>query len=55
MFSPNYGFRKNWLNKSLNTPFSEDPLTSNKVRVTKHRRNLIYTTFTRLIDHCEGN
>ena len=55
MFFPNYGLRKNWLNKSLNTTISEDPLTSNKVRGTKHCQNPIYTTFTRFIDHSESN
>ena len=55
MFFPNYGFRKTCLTKCLSTTVPDDPSTSNKVRVTKRCRNLIYTTLTKFIDHRETN
>ena len=53
MYFRNFGLRKTWLNKSLKCPLSEDPLTSNMLKRTKHCINLNRTTFTIFIDHCE--
>ena len=36
MYFRNFGLRKTWLNKSLKCPLSEDPLTSNMLKRTKH-------------------
>ena len=35
MYFPNYGVRETLLNKCLNSPVSDDPLTSNTVRTTR--------------------
>ena len=50
-----YGRRNTWLDKSLKTPVSEDPWTSNMVNGPKHGWNLNYSTITIFIDPCEGN
>ena len=36
MYFRNFGLRKTWLNKSLKCPLSEDLLTSNMLKRTKH-------------------
>ena len=51
----NYGRRKTWLDKYLKSPVSEDPSTSNMVNGLKIGWSLNESTFTKFIDHCEGN
>ena len=46
---------KNMLDKSLKSPFSEDPLTNDMVNGPKHCWNLNDSTFTVFIDPFEGN
>ena len=36
MYFLTYALRKTWLHKCLNSPVSEDPLTSNIVNGSKH-------------------
>ena len=55
MYFENYGFQKTWLDNCLKSPVSENPSTSNMVRGPKHCWNLNDNTFTKLIDHGEGN
>ena len=55
MYFRNYGHGNTWLDKSLKSLVSEDPLTSNVVNEPKHCFNLNESTFTIFIDHCEGN
>ena len=50
-----YGLQNTCLGKCLKSPLSEDPLTTKVVNRTKHCFNLEKRTFTRSIDHCEGN
>ena len=47
---PKLRTRKKWLNKSLRSVVSKDPLTSHIVRETKHCWNLSHTSFTNFID-----
>ena len=49
------GLRKTQLDKSLKSPVSEEPLTSNMVNGPKHSWNLNDSSFTRFTDPCEGN
>ena len=46
---------KTWLDKSLKSPVSENPSTSNMVNVPKHGWNLHHSTFIIFIDQCQGN
>ena len=46
---------KNVVKKCLKSPVSEDPSTSNMVRVTRQCWNLKHTNATMFFDHCEGN
>ena len=55
MYFQNYGFQKTWLDQSLKIPVSEDPTKRNMVNATKHCWNLKDSTFTILIDQCQGN
>ena len=55
MYFRNYGLRKRWLDKCLESPVYEDPSKSNMVNGPKHCCNLDDDTFTILIDHCERN
>ena len=54
MYFRNYGLRKKWLNKSLKNPVSEDTSGSGMVNGNKHCWNLNDTSFSIVIDHCEG-
>ena len=55
MYSRNYGLRKTCLNKNVKDPVSKDTPTSGMVNRKKHCGNLEDTTFSIVIDHCEGN
>ena len=55
MYFRNYGLRKNWLDKVLKTPVSDDPSISNMLNGLKHVFNMDDSTFTIFIDHCEHN
>ena len=44
-----------WLDESLKSPVSEDPSTSNMVKMPKHCWNLNDSAFTVFIDPCENN
>ena len=55
MYFWNYRPRKWWLEKCLKGPGSEDPSTSDMVNGPKHSWNLMASTFTIFIGHCEGN
>ena len=55
MYFRNYGLRKTCLNKSLKNPVSEDTPPSGMVNGKKQCSNLEDTTFSIIIDHCEGN
>ena len=46
---------KRWSDKSLKSPVSEDPSTSNMVNVPRHCWNLHDSTFIEFINHFEGN
>ena len=46
---------KTWLGKCLKSPVSEDPSTSNMVKMPKHCWNLPHSTFIIFVHHCEGN
>ena len=46
---------KTWSDKSLKSPNSEDPSTSNKVNVPKHCSPLHQSIFIIFIDHCQVN
>ena len=46
---------KAWSDKSLKTPVSPNPSTSNMVNVPKHCWNLYHSTFIPLIDHSQVN
>ena len=54
-----YTFPKIWtpqdMAKCLKSPVSVDHLTGNVVNVPKHYFNLNDSTFTKFIDHVEGN
>ena len=47
------GLRRTWVDKSLKSPVSEDPWTSNMVNGSKDYSNLSHSTFTIFIDPCE--
>ena len=51
----NCGLRKIWLHQCIKSPVSTDPSESNIVNAPKHCWNLNGSTFTRFLDHCEGN
>ena len=55
MYFRNYGRRKTWLDEYLKSLVWEDPSTGNMVNGSKHWFNLNSSTFTILIDNCEGN
>ena len=55
MYFRNYRLGKTWLDKCLKCPVSDNPLRENLVNGPKHRFNFNGSTFTRFIDHCEGN
>ena len=55
MYFWSYGFWKTWLDKCLKSPASEDPSTSNMVNRPKHCWNIIDSTATIFINHCENN
>ena len=55
MYFRNYGLGKTWLDKSLKSPFSEDPLTGNVVNGPKYSFSLDESTFNIFIDYCEVN
>ena len=55
MYFWTYGLRKNWLHKCLKRLLSEEFSTSNMVNEPKCCWNLNDSTFTKFIDHCEGN
>ena len=46
---------KAWSDKSLKTPVSPNPSTSNMVNIPKHCWNLYHSTFIPLIDHSQVN
>ena len=54
MYFRNYGLRKNWLDKGLKAPVSDDPSISNMPNGPKHVCNMDDGTFTIFIDH-SGN
>ena len=51
----NCGLRKTWLHQCIKSHVSTDPSESNMVNAPKHCWNLNGSTFTRFLDHCEGN
>ena len=51
----NYGLREKWLHQCLKSLSSRDLSQSNMVHEPKHFSNLLVTTFTIFIDHCECN
>ena len=55
MYFRKYQLPKTWLDKSLKSRVSEDPQTENMAKWWKQRSNLNDYTFTKLINHCEGN
>ena len=55
MYFWTYVLPKTWLDNCLKSPVSEDPSTSDMVNGPKHCWNLNDSTFTILIDPCEGN
>ena len=55
MYFRNYGLRKKCLAKFLKTPVSDQTSTSNIVNGAEHALIRNDSTFTRFIDHCEGN
>ena len=55
MYFRNYGVRKTCLNKYLKNLLSEHTLANGMVKGNKHCCNLDGTTFSIVIDHCEGN
>ena len=50
MYSRNYGLGKQWLDKCLKIPVSENPLKSNLVNGPKHCSNLNHSIFGVFID-----
>ena len=55
MYVRNYGLRKTWLDKCLKSVVSQYLSRSNMVNRPKLCSNMKAGTFTRFIDHCEGN
>ena len=55
MYLPNYGPRKTWLDKSLESKVWEDPLTGDVVNGPKHWFNLNESTFAIFTDQYESN
>ena len=55
MYFWNYGLQKMCLNKCLKNPVSQDTLESSMVNGNKECWNLDGTTFSIVIDDCEGN
>ena len=45
IYFPNYGVRKTWLGKCLESPISEHPVTVNMLKVSKHLLNLYDSTY----------
>ena len=50
-----YGLGNTWLVKYLKSPLSEDHLRGNLLSGSKHCFNMNGSTFTKFIDHYEGN
>ena len=55
MYFWTYGLSKTFLDKCLKTSVSEDPSTSDIINGLKHCWKFNESTFTILIDPCEGN
>ena len=55
MYFRNDVLQKTWLDKCLESPVSENPLTGNVVNGPKHTFSLNKSTFNIFIDHCERN
>ena len=55
MYFRNYGLRKTWLDKCLESPIWEDPSTGNMVNGPKHFLYINDNTLTMFIDHCEAD
>ena len=55
MYFRNYGLRKTWLDQCLKCPISEDPLKIYMVNAPKYSCNMKDSSFTILIDNCQGN
>ena len=55
MYFGNYKLRKTWLDTSLKSPVSEDPLRNNMVNGPKNCWNQLDSTFIIFIDHFEDN
>ena len=52
---PKFRTLKTWLDKSLKSPVSEEPSTSNMVNAPKRCWNLHHSTFIIFLRHCQGN
>ena len=55
MYFSIYGVQKTWLDKQLESPVSENPLTTNKGNGPKHCWSLNDRAFIIFIDPCEDN
>ena len=55
MYFRNYGPRKPWLDKCLKSPVSEGSSKSNILNRLQRCVNVNHSTFSILIDQCEGN
>ena len=55
MYVRNYGLQNTCLNKFLKNLISKDTSVSGMVKGKKHCWNLDDTTFSIVIDHCEGS
>ena len=54
MYFENYGFRTPWLDKRLKSPLSENPSKCNMENGPKYCSNLNHSSFSIIIDQCEG-
>ena len=55
MYFWSHGLLKTWLHECLKSDVSENPLTSNILKMPNDCWSLNGSTFTKFIDHCEGN
>ena len=55
MYFRKYRLQKRYLDKCLKSRFSDKPLTDNKANGSKDGCNVNGSTFTMIINHCEGN
>ena len=55
MYFEKYQLQKTWLYKCLKSRVSENLLTNKMVNGSKNCCNLNDSTFTIIINHCEGN